>query len=697
MSVQQATQLAEQLHQAGKLREANALYLQILAVDPKNHYVVNLLGMVAAQAGNLPVALQIYNDLVKLAPDFADGHNNRGNVLQDMGDLTAAAESYRKAAELQPQFAQAHYNLGNVAVRQGQDREAVGHFRAALALQPEAAQVLNNLGTALRRLGDYRQALDYLLKLCALQPHNIEALSNLANTLGELGDPAKAIETLRKALQLQPDAALTHYNLAALLQESANPDAAIEHYCRALECSTAGAKMPLKNIEEAHNNLGNTLLQAGDPAAAAACYRDALRCRPDYAEAHSNLLLCMNYLPDTSAEDLYREAMNFGRLHALDRIAAHANSREPDRQLRIGYVSADWRDHSVMRFILPVFRNYDRQQFSVTVYANQRVADHVTEQLRGMAAQWRDIARLDDASLANLIIADGIDILVDLSGHTAGNRLPMFARKPAPLQLTALGYPGTTGLAAINYHLTDELADPPGASDEFYSERLLRLPRSQWCYAPRVESIEPSSSPALQRGYVTFGSLNNCAKLSTSALALWAQVLQTLPQARLLIAGLPNGRAQHQLLERLQMHGIDSKRIELRSPGTPRDFFSLLNEIDIALDPCPFNGVTTTCDTLWHGVPVVALAGNRSIARGGVSVLHASGCTEWLAHNEAEYVRIATSLAGDLQQLQQVRAGLRQRLQRSELLDAKGYTLAVEQIYRDIWRKWCATAEAVST
>ncbi|MGZ5885181.1 MAG: tetratricopeptide repeat protein, partial [Burkholderiaceae bacterium] len=256
MSLHQATQMAEQLHQSGKLREANALYLQILAVDPKNHYVVNLLGMVAAQVGNLPIALQIYNDLVKLAPDFAEGHNNFGNVLQDMGNLAAATESYQRAAALDPQFAQAHYNLGNVAVRLGQDRDAVAHFRMALSLQPDAHQVLNNLGTSLRRLGEYQQALQYLQKLCALQPRNVDALNNLANTLGELGDYSSAIDVLRLAQQLQPDSALILYN------------------------------------------LGTTLSRQGQLVDAVACYQQAIALDPHNVEAKWNCALALLILGD---------------------------------------------------------------------------------------------------------------------------------------------------------------------------------------------------------------------------------------------------------------------------------------------------------------------------------------------------------------------------------------------------------------
>lgn len=699
MSVQQATQMAEQLHQAGKLREANAIYLQILAVDPQNHYVLNLLGMVAAQVGNLPVALQIYTDLVKLQPDYAEARNNLGNVLQDMGDLTAAAENYRKAVALEPQFVQAHYNLGNVAARQGRDRDAVAHFRTALVLQPDALLVLNNFGTTLRRLGEHEQALQYLRRLCELQPQDVDALNNLANVLGELGQYPLALETLRSALQLQPELALTHYNMGALLQESGDPDGAVPHYRRALECGVANSQRTLEHVAEnaeTHNNLGNTLLQWGDPSTALASYRAALLCRPQYSEAHSNLLLCMNYLPDTTAKQLHQEAANWNRINAIAGADAHVNSRDPERLLRIGYVSADWRDHSVARFITPILQRYDRTQFSVTLYANQRKTDQVTEQLRGLATQWRDVARLDDASLAALIVADGIDILVDLSGHTAGNRLPMFARKPAPLQLTALGYPGTTGLAAMDYRVTDEFADPPGAADDCHSERLLRLPRSQWCYAPHADSAEPGPLPALHRGYVTFGSLNNCAKLSTPSLQLWAQVLHALPQARLLIAGVPTGQAQRQLAERLQACGIDRQRVELCAPCTPREFFAMLDEVDIALDAQPFNGVTTTCDALWHGVPVIALAGDRSIARGGVSVLQAAGCSEWLARDREEYVVIACSLANDLARLQKIRAGLRERLRESALLDAVGYTQALEDLYRKAWRDCCADAVGVS-
>jgi len=443
-----------------------------------------------------------------------------------------------------------------------------------------------------------------------------------------------------------------------------------------------------------HNNLGSLFQLQGKFESAILSYRRALEIKPDFSLAHSNLLIAHNYIAEKSSEEILAVCRGYDERFGLphwEKWPAHANNREINRRLRIGYVSPDFRSHAVANFAEPILANHDKSQVEIFCYAEVRQPDEYTDRFRQYADHWHFTVGLSDDATARLIRDHQIDILVDLAGHTSGNRLPVFARKPAPIQLTYLGYPATTGLSAMDYRITDRHADPEGVADARYTERLLRLPDSLWCYRPAADMPEPSALPALSRGHITFGAFNNFNKIDRHTLALWAELLRRLPCARLMILTVPEGEARQRLLHSFAELGVDADRLELCGQLPPADFHRKFLEVDITLDPVTVNGATTTCESLWMGVPVISLVGTRFLTRAGLSILHTAGLAGFAAASPEEYIRSAVALAGNLPLLAEIRAGMRSRLAVSPLCNETAFTRNLEKLYRDIWEKWCST------
>ncbi len=407
---------------------------------------------------------------------------------------------------------------------------------------------------------------------------------------------------------------------------------------------------------------------------------------------HSNLVCTQVYCPGYDAQALYEEHRRWNRRHAeplTKFIRPHLNDPSPDRRLRVGYVSPDFRSHPVGRFLLPLLKSHDHQGFEIFCYASVLVADSVTEQCRARADVWRDVLGLSDKQVAHAIRQDRIDILVDLTMHMAYNRLLVFARKPAPVQVTYLAYCGTTGLDAMDYRLTDPYLDPPGQDGRIYSEQSVRLPETYWCYEPPREAPPVNALPALETQQVTFGCLNNFCKVSGPVLAAWSQLLQAVPHSRLLLhAG--SGSHRDRVRAFLAAQGISAERVAFIDWRPTAEYFGVYQRIDLALDPFPYGGGTTTCDALWMGVPVVSLAGQTAVGRGGLSLLSNVGLPELVARDCEQYVQIAVALAQDLSRLSQLRATLRDRVQASPLTNAPRFARNVEAAYRTMWQRWCA-------
>lgn len=544
----------------------------------------------------------------------------------------------------------------------------------------KSAAGLYRRATAARERGDWTQAIGWYRRALAARPEHAEAHNDLGIALCAIRDYAGARAAFAQALALREDFIEAQVNQGQLLQsEFRDYREAAAHYRAALE-SDPGQ-------EQARNNLALTLYELGLVDEAIACLREARQRAPDNALAHEFMLFMSNALPQRDADAWFAEHRLWGQRHA-DGLPRYAHAPAgASRRLRIGYVSADLREHATSGFIRPILARHDRASFDIFCYSNSDEADAQTQEMQRQVYCWRNIAGVDDARTAQLIHADAIDILVDLSGHTRGNRLGVFARKPAPLQIGYLGYLNTSGMAAMDYRITDACADPPGASERLHSEILLRLPQTQWCYQPPEDAPGVAPCPAQRKGYVTFGSFNHVAKLNDRVLGLWAELLLRLPNSRLQLMALPDEETAARIRTRMEQQGVDAARMRTLPRLARTQYWQSYAEVDIALDPFPYTGGATSCDSLWMGLPLVSLAGDFGFARSGATILANAGLAELVAADEKQYLGIALRLAGDLPALAQLRAGMRDRLARSPLLDAAHFIAALEQLYREAWQR----------
>jgi predicted O-linked N-acetylglucosamine transferase (SPINDLY family) len=548
-------------------------------------------------------------------------------------------------------------NIGEAfaeALRQqqaGKLAEAEAGYRQILAVDDLQPEVYYNLGIVLRNRGQMQEAVDVYERALELRPRFPRAINNLGATLESMGRLDDAEDILRHALLLQPESA------------------------------------------DAWNNLGGVLKDLGRLDESIDCLERAVRLQPDNARIHSNLVFTLHYSPAQDAAALLYAAQRWSEKHAAPlaaEIAPHRNDPSPGRRLRIGYLSGYFRDHCQALFTVPLFSHHDRERVEIFGYCDVAEPDHITARLRDCADIWRVTDKLDDAQVAELIRQDKIDVLVDLTLHMAHHRLLVFARKPAPVQVTWLGYPGTTGMNAIDYRLTDPQLDPPTARDELYAERSFRLPDSFWCYDPLTEPPAVNRLPAEQSKQITFGCLNNFCKITDGVLQLWAEVLRTLPNSKLLLLA-PPGASRARVKAKL---GIATERVEFVAYQPRAEYLKLYHRIDVCLDTFPYNGHTTTLDALWMGVPVVSLSGTTAVSRAALSMMTALGLPDLVAENPAQFVQLAVELANDRARLTDLRANLRERLAQSPLMDASRFARNIEHAYRTLWQHWCAGNQA---
>jgi protein O-GlcNAc transferase len=618
----------------------------------------------------------------RLKPEDPDIHNNLGSALQDNGNLDEAIAVFRDGVRLKPNEAEICNNLGNALNEKGEFSEATDFCLRAMQLRPEYPGAFNNLGNALRGLRQLEKALVAYRRAIELKPDYVEAHMNLGIVMHDLGRLDEAIEACGQAIRFEPTCAAAHYNLGNMLQRQGRILDSIAAHREAIRLRP--------NYAMAYCNLAGALMDMGELDESLAASETAAQLNPDSALVFSNLVFFGLLHPDFDAgrnlEVARRWAAQF-ELPLAGEIHPYANDRSPGRRLRIGYVSPDFREQAVGRFLVQLIPNHDREKVEVFCYSDVRAGDTLTAKFRQWADGWRDSSSWSDSELAGRIRADQIDILMDLALHTNGNRLLVFARKPAPVQTTWLGYPGTTGLASMDYRLTDRYLDPPGEEDEFYSEKSVRLPHCFWCYGPNVPATEVSLLPALSAGCVTFGCLNNHPKVSGAVLDLWASVLSAVPNSRMVIYMMPD--RQRSTIARFSDAGVEANRIDFVTRQPMGKYFEEYRRIDIALDPFPYAGGTTTCDALWMGVPTVTLRGRTAVGRGGVSILSNVGLGDWIAQNPAQYVSIAKEMAKNLPKLAELRAGLRSQMEKSPLMDGEQFAADMEATYREMWKNWC--------
>jgi protein O-GlcNAc transferase len=677
-------------HAAGRLDAADAAYRVILLSEPGHAASLHGRGVIAHQSGRSDVAVELIGRAVAAEPRVAAFRTNLGAALRALGRTGEAAAAYRQAIAIDPADRVSLNNLANLLQAEGRTEEAIGYYRRALACAPNEPAPMNNLANALAAAGPANmamanEAIRLYRRALALRPAYAEAHYNLANLLAELGDLDGAMASYRAAIAVRPDHLAARNQLGAALRQAGRYGEATRAYEAVLEIDPANA--------EAHSNLGRVFVLQGRLAEAGARYETALALKPDYPQARSNQLLWLNYSDETpevifGAHRAWAERVE----QALPRRAPHANVRHPERRLRVGYVSPDFRAHSVASYLAPVIARHDRAAVEVVCYADVARPDAVTARFQAMADHWRPISGMSPDAIAERIRLDQIDILVDMAGHLAPHLLPAFARKPAPVQVSWIGYVNTTGLKAVDYRLVDVVTDPHGPADFFASERLVRLPGGFACFEPPADAPAPGPVPSLAAGHLTFGSFSPPSKLSEGVLDAWSEILRRLPGARLVLkAGAfdDEGTRVH-LLARFAQRGIGAERIDLVSwIASSAGHLALYDRIDVALDPFPHNGYTTTCEALWMGAPVVALQGERHVARISASFLTTVGAPGLIAEDPDAYVDLAVGLATDPGRLAELRQTLRPRMAASPLCKAATFTRQLEAVYRAMWRRWC--------
>ncbi len=746
VTLEQALQMAIASHRNGDLVTAEGLYRQILVAVPHHLDARHLLGVACRQQGRLAEALplleqcasearrnpdiltnygeallaagqaaaaeKVLRQAVQAAPAHAQALNNLGLALHTQGKTEQAIAAARKALAAQGGQINALNNLGNYLLASGKAGEAAGHFRAALDLAPTQAEIAANLVLALEQSGDREQAWQQAESLIAQLPPHARLRSSAGRLQWARRQFAAALVHFEEALRLLPDDAGTWNNYGLALHDAGRGADAVAAYQRALQLDPAQAGawsnlgITLKEqgalsdaltaferalaLQPEHaqswSNLGMTLEIAGRADEAVHAYQRAIAIDPQLDRAHSNLLFALNYLPDQDAESIAAAHRQWAVQHVAHLYPS--SPRQPPaiaaRRLRVGLLSPDLRRHPVGFLLLPYLRAHDRHSIELHLYADSPRDDDITAELRSLADVWHEVSSLSHQALADQVRADGIDLLVDLAGHSANHRLPVFARQPAPVQASWIGYFTTTGLTSIDYFLTDPASTPAALAEQF-TERPLYLPHSRFCYQPPAYAPAVAPLPMLSKGTVTFGCFNNLAKLNAPVLACWAAILQAVPGSRLLLKalGLNDSHVRADLLARFAALGIGAERLDLRSHSPHPDMLAEYHEIDIALDPFPFSGGMTTCEALCMGVPVLTLTGATLAGRQGHSLLLALAMADWCASSVADYVAKATAWAAAPAALQDLRTSLRQRFLASPAGDAAGFARAVDAAWLD--------------
>jgi protein O-GlcNAc transferase len=714
-SIDQLYDEAVKYHQAGRFSEAESMYRQILQRQPDYADALHYLGVLQGQHGQVEDALKsirraielnpkqslypynlgivltkvsrweealvAYKQAVDLRPKFADAWHCLGDSYYALGKFSESVEAYRQVLRLKPYHTEAHNNLGMSLLSMEKFQDAIAEFREALTIRPEYPRACNNLGTALRLSGQWEEAITYYQRAANLQNDFVEAYNNLGKALFHEGRSYEGEQAFRKLIELTPNDGEAHFNLGCCLRLNYQHEQAIDSFKRAVELYPGSLS--------ARNNLGAALNHLGRLDEAIAAYDEILKIDPNFVAVDSNRLFTMQFHPGYDSQALLREHVAWNQRHAdkvKSEIIPHQNDPDPSRRLRIGYLSPDFKNHCQQFFTHPVFANHRHEEFEIYCYSDTDKPDEMTESLRKYADVWRDISSMEDIDVVKGIRMDKIDILVDLTMHMADCRRMIYARKPAPIQIAWLAYPGTTGMPTIDYRLTDPYLDPPGEHDADYTEKSIRMAHTFWCYDPRTDQPKVNHLPALSTGFITFGCMNNFAKVSDSALRLWGKVLAAVPDSRLILL-VPPGNVRKRIP---QLLGVDPARVEFISFQSRDKYLKTYLRIDLGLDSIPYNGHTTSLDSLWMGVPVVTLVGKTVVGRAGWSQLNNLKLTEFAAFTEDDFIRIAVDWSSNLRKLSEVRAQLRKRMEQSPVMDGSLFVRGLESIYRQVWRDWCA-------
>ena len=695
-SVEILNNLGLALSRQGENAQAIDCYRRVLSRGPNNPHGHYNLGLALKSAGDREEAAKHFREALRIQPDFVEAMNDLANTLVEQDRLVDAVALYQQALHVRPQYAEAHHNFGVVLTKLERFSEAIDHYREAVRFKPDFRDAHNNLGSLLARDGRWSEAAGHYYQVLRLQPNNTVAYTSVGRALAQQGKHAEALTFYQRALQLSPNEPLAHCDVGDALADMYELDQAVAAYKKALEIDPESA--------DAHFKLSNVWLSKGRPTEAVASLRQALKFKPEMTQAQHNFLFSLNHDPDADLDEVFAEHRKWGKAccseESLNVRSAECEVRSRkggdhgfrnsdseliNRRLRIGYMSPDFRQHALNRYLQPVLTHHDREKFEVYCYSEVKKPDVVTAALQRLVHAWCSTRNVSDESVAAQIREDSIDILVDLAGHTAGNRLRVFALKPGPVQATWLGYLNTTGLATVDYRITDEVLDPPGQPTRD-TEQLMRLPGGFCCFSPPTDAPDIGPLPALSRRYLTFGSLHSLFKLNARVLDLWCEVLRALPTSRLLIfRDTLAGTVVEHLRNEFTQRGIDPARLDLRTGSGAPGYLGIYSQIDVSLDVFPWTGGVTTCESLWMGVPMLSIAGPRPAQRNTAAILANVGLSQWAVTTPKEFVAKARSLPHELDQLSHLRGELRQRMT-ATICDAARFTRGLEDAYRTMWR-----------
>jgi protein O-GlcNAc transferase len=676
---------AIQHQNAGQFAQAEALYQLVLQALPNQPEALRLYGLLQLDQGNAQRATELLDRAVKFMPDDVQARIDLAKAYSAMGDSVSAEASLVDATRLDTKCPEARLNLCRIALQNGQLDEAITRYQNLLLDFPDAAIAHGELGEVFVRKNDFDSAVLHLKELVRQAPSDANAHSLLGSVLTSIGQIKEAAAHLERAVSLDPRNVDAFANLGATLM--CDPKQ-LEAAQRAIE--TAIRLAP--NDADLHSNLGAVYNLRNQPSLAVVSFRKAIALNPADASPYSNLLFTLQHMPEQTDIDVFQEHLRFAeRFETPLRGKWPSHSRaatRPDR-LRIGYVSGDFRDHAVFHFIEPILGHHDHSRFEIFCYHNHPSRDEFTNALVSLSDNWMDCHGLSDDALSAKIFADQVDILIDLSGHTSGNRLLTFARKPAPVQMTWIGYPGTTGLSAMDYRITDHCLDPVGVSDQFHTETLLRIGQHSAPFSPATDSPDVNALPCLLGSPFTFGCLNSARKITPRIIEVWSRILLAVPGSRLVLSS-DDAALQNRIRQEFASAGVTEYRVAFLPWAPLSGFLAHHHQIDLGLDPFPYNGGTTSLHALWMGVPFVTLTGTRTASRVGAAVLTRASLPSLIANNEDEYIRIAVSTANDLSKLSQMRKELRARLLAGAEADAAAVTTALETALCEAWDRYTA-------
>ena len=625
---------------------------------------------------------EIYKQITKY-PNSSILYNILGGVLSGQNQLDESIVCYKKAVKINPNYAQAYNNLGTALHKLKKVNEAVDCYKKALSLKTDFAEAFNNMGNAIRELGRPKESLQYFEKAIHIKSDYSQAYNNLGVTLADVGNKEAALENLQKAIKIKPDYAEVYNSIGLVFNDLARFDEAISSYNKAIKLQP--------NYEKPYNNLGNLLSNLGKFDMASSIFHQAIKIKPDYAKAYSNLLFSLNYKTDFDPDLYLSEARQFRSNCKSSRKSLSIKYRyeKNPKKLKLGFVSADFGNHPGGYFTLSLLRELRKKDFELISYSNFDRKDEYVHHFRPLFLKWHSIEKKEDEEVVQQIVKDGIHILIDLQGHSARNRLPIFIYKSAPIQVSWLGQ-GSTGITEIDYFIGSHHITPI-SEEKHFVEKILRLPEISQCFTPPDFDLKINALPAAKNNFITFGCLNKLAKVNDDVIALWSKILLSIPSSKLLLKSweLSNKKFCEKTLERFKKCNINRDRLILQGESkTRKEILEIYNEIDICLDPFPFQGNTSTCEAVWMGVPVITLKGSRYLFHFGESINSNLNMHNWIAENQNEYVSKAIKFSSNLDELSKIRANLRNIALESPVFNNHRFTEHFSKMLWYIWKKF---------